>query len=41
MAFVGPVAVMLVGAVWSALFGWMVGDDADVRASEGAASTGG
>jgi membrane glycosyltransferase len=32
MVLVGPVAVMLVGAAWSALFGWMVGNDADQRA---------
>jgi hypothetical protein len=29
MVIVGPIAVMLAGAVWAALFGWMVGDDAE------------
>ncbi len=32
LVIVGPIAVMLGGAVWSALFGWLVGDDADQRA---------
>ena len=32
MVLLGPIAVMLGGAVWSALFGWAVGDDADTRA---------
>ncbi|HEY7438059.1 MAG TPA: hypothetical protein VIC35_01560 [Acidimicrobiia bacterium] len=38
MAIIGPIAVMLTGAVWSAVFGWLVGDDADVRAGEGAST---
>ena len=29
---IGPVAVMMGGAAWSALVGWMVGDDAETRA---------
>jgi hypothetical protein len=32
LVVVGPIAVMLGGAVWSALIGWLVGDDADQRA---------
>jgi hypothetical protein len=27
-----PVGIMLAGAVWSALFGWMNSEDADARA---------
>ena len=34
LVLVGPVAIMLAGAVWSALMGWLLGDDADQR-SEG------
>jgi hypothetical protein len=29
---VGPFALFVVGAVWSALVGWMASDDADRRA---------
>jgi hypothetical protein len=32
MVLVGPVAVMLGGAVWSALMGFLLTDDADQRA---------
>jgi hypothetical protein len=32
LVLLGPVAVMLGGAVWSAAMGWLVGDDADTRA---------
>jgi len=32
LVLVGPVAVMVGGAAWSALVGWMVGDDAETRA---------
>jgi hypothetical protein len=32
LVVVGPIAVMLGGAVWSALLGWLLGDDADTRA---------
>jgi hypothetical protein len=32
LVLVGPVAVMLGGAVWSGAVGWMVGDDAEARA---------
>lgn len=32
MILLGPVAVMLGGAAWSALMGWAIGDDADQRA---------
>ena len=29
LVLVGPIAVMLGGAVWSALVGWLLGDDAE------------
>jgi hypothetical protein len=32
MLVVFPIAVMLGGAIWSALMGWLLGDDADRRA---------
>ncbi|MGH9012914.1 MAG: hypothetical protein ACRDZ1_03090 [Acidimicrobiia bacterium] len=32
MVIVVPVAVMLAGAVWSALVGWVLTDDAERRA---------
>jgi hypothetical protein len=32
MVLVVPVAIMFGGAIWSAAFGWFVGDDASVRA---------
>jgi hypothetical protein len=32
LVIVGPIAVMLGGAVWSALIGWLLTDDADQRA---------
>jgi hypothetical protein len=32
MVLVVPVAIMFGGAIWSALFGWFVGDDARARA---------
>ena len=32
MVLIGPVAVMLGGAVWSALMGWLLADNADHRA---------
>jgi hypothetical protein len=38
MAVVGPVGLFLVGAIWSALTGWMLADDAERRA-EGQPST--
>jgi hypothetical protein len=31
MLLVLPVAVMVGGAAWSALMGWLLADDADVR----------
>ena len=31
MVVIGPVAVFLGGAVWSALFGWFLAADADQR----------
>jgi hypothetical protein len=32
LVLVGPVAVMLAGAAWSGVVGWLLGDDADTRA---------
>jgi hypothetical protein len=32
LVLVGPVVVMLGGALWSALAGWLLTDDADRRA---------
>ncbi len=32
LVLIGPIAVMLGGAIWSAVVGWLVGDDADTRA---------
>jgi hypothetical protein len=32
LVLVGPVVVMLGGAVWSFLAGWLLSDDADERA---------
>jgi hypothetical protein len=32
LVVVGPIAVMLGGAVWSALVGWLVIDDTDQQA---------
>lgn len=32
LVLVGPVLVMLAGAVWSGLAGWVLSDDADQRA---------
>ena len=32
LVLVGPVVVMLGGAVWSGLAGWLLSDDADQRA---------
>ncbi len=32
MVIVMPVILFLVGALWSALIGWMLADDADERA---------
>ena len=29
---IGPIAIMMGGAAWSALIGWTLGDDADQRA---------
>jgi hypothetical protein len=30
---VGPVALFVVGAIWSMLMGWVLSDDADARAA--------
>jgi hypothetical protein len=35
MVLVVPVAVMVGGAIWSALFGWLGSADADARAAPG------
>jgi multidrug resistance efflux pump len=35
LALVGPVAIMVGGAIWSALMGSLWSDDADLRASAG------
>jgi hypothetical protein len=32
LVVVGPIAIMLGGAIWSALVGWLLVDDADQRA---------
>jgi len=32
MVIVGPVGLFLVGAIWSALSGWALSDDADSQA---------
>jgi hypothetical protein len=32
LVIVGPIAIMLAGAVWSAGAGWLLTDDADQRA---------
>jgi hypothetical protein len=32
MFVVGPIGVFVVGAIWSALHGWLESDDADTRA---------
>lgn len=32
MFVVGPIAIMLAGAMWSALMGWLLAEDADQRA---------
>lgn len=34
MVLVGPLAVMFGGAVWSALVGWLLVDDAEGRAAD-------
>ena len=33
MALAAPVAFFVVGALWSALLGWTLADDADARVS--------
>jgi hypothetical protein len=32
MAVIAPIGLFLVGAIWSALLGWFLSDDADTRA---------
>jgi hypothetical protein len=36
MVLVVPIAIMVGGAIWSALFGWISSDDADRRQSDAA-----
>ncbi len=38
MLLVLPIAIMFGGAIWSALMGWLLVDDADARASGSAGS---
>jgi hypothetical protein len=33
MFIVGPIAIFFVGAIWSALHGWLESTDADARAA--------
>jgi hypothetical protein len=40
MFVAGPIGLFLVAAIWSALFGWMVGDDADQRGNADAQASG-
>ena len=39
MVLVVPVAVMVGGAIWSALFGWLASEDAHERGEAPAAQT--
>ena len=32
LVLVGPIAVMMGGAAWSGIVGWLLGDDAETRA---------
>jgi hypothetical protein len=32
---IGPIALFAAGAIWSAILGWFLVDDADRRASDG------
>lgn len=40
MVILGPIAVMLAGAVWTALMGWMLVGEADARAGEASSDAG-
>ncbi len=37
---VGPIALFVVGAIWAAVSGWLLSDDADARAAATAADSG-
>lgn len=39
LVLVGPVIIMMTGAAWSALMGWSLTDNADLRASTEAVDT--
>jgi hypothetical protein len=36
MFVIGPILLFVVGALWSAVLGWLLVDDADARAEGGA-----
>ena len=38
MFVAGPIGLFLVAAIWSGIFGWLVGSDADQRTTDGQAS---
>ena len=40
MFVAGPIGLFLVAAIWSAIFGWLVGGDADQRDSAEAQASG-
>ncbi len=40
MFVAGPIGLFLVGAIWSAVFGWLVGGDADERDGADAQASG-
>jgi hypothetical protein len=39
MFLIGPIGLFLVGAIWSALFGWLLVDDTEQHAESAQAST--
>jgi len=40
MFVAGPIGLFLVAAIWSAIFGWLVGSDADERGNAEAQASG-
>jgi hypothetical protein len=40
MFVAGPIGLFLVAAIWSAIFGWLVGGDADQRGNAEAQASG-
>jgi len=40
MFVAGPIGLFLVGAIWSAVFGWLVGDTVDQRDGADAQASG-